>query len=96
MHRTYQLEISPAAKRDLKKIPSPVQNKIVFEHLPKIQDEPYSNSEPLIGALKGERSYHFGRKPEYRIIYYIEDDSITVTIIGTREGIYKRAKRRKK
>ena len=71
MHRTYQLEISPAAKRDLKKIPSQVQNKIVFEHLPKIQDEPYSNSGPLIGALKGERSYHFGRKPEYRIIYYL-------------------------
>jgi len=96
MHRTYQLEISPAAKRDLKKMPSPVRNKIVFEHLPKIQDEPYLNSEPLIGALKGERSYHFGRKPEYRIIYYIEDDLITATIIGTREGIYKRAKRRKK
>jgi mRNA-degrading endonuclease RelE of RelBE toxin-antitoxin system len=70
MHRTYQLEISPATKRDLKKIPSQVKNKIVFEHLPKIQDEPYSNSVPLIGALKGERSYHFGRKPEYRIIYY--------------------------
>jgi len=96
MHRTYQLEISPAAKRDLKKMPGQVQKKIVFEHLPKIQDKPYLNSEPLIGALKGERSYHFGRKPEYRIIYYIEDDSITVTIIGTREGIYKRAKRRKK
>jgi mRNA-degrading endonuclease RelE of RelBE toxin-antitoxin system len=48
MHRTYRLEISPAAKRDLKKVPGPVHNKIVFEHLPKIQDKPYSNSEPLI------------------------------------------------
>ena len=96
MHRTYRLEISPAAKRDLKKVPGPVHNKIVFEHLSKIQDKPYSNSEPLIGALKGERSYHFGRKPEYRIIYYIDNDLITVTIIGTREGIYKRAKRRKR
>ncbi len=96
MHKTYQLEISPAAKRDLKKLPNQVQKKIVFEHLPNIQDEPYFSSEPLIGTLKGERSYHFGRKPEYRIIYYLEDDLITVTIIGTREGIYKRAKRRKR
>jgi mRNA interferase RelE/StbE len=96
MHRTYQLEISPAAKRDLKKLPNPLQKKIVFEHLPKIQEEPYSTSEPLIGTLKGERSYHFGRKPEYRIIYYIEEDLITVTIIGTREGVYKRAKRRRR
>jgi addiction module RelE/StbE family toxin len=96
MHKTYQLEISHAAKRDLKKLPNQVQKKIVFEHLPNIQKEPYFSSELLIGALKGERSYHFERKPEYRIIYYLEDDLITVTIIGTREGIYKRAKRRKR
>ena len=96
MHKTYRLEISPAAKRDLKKLPNQVQKKIVFEHLPNIQKEPYFSSEPLIGALKGERSYHFGRKPEYRIIYCLEDHLITVTIIGTREGIYKRAKRRKR
>ena len=48
MHKTYQLEISPAAKRDLKKLPNQVQKKIVFEHLPNIQDEPYFSSEPLI------------------------------------------------
>jgi len=96
MHKTYRLEISPAAKRDLKKLPGPIQKKIVFEHLPKVEREPYVSSEPLIGTLKGERSYHFGRKPEYRIIYHIEDDLITVTIIGTREGIYKRAKRQKR
>jgi mRNA interferase RelE/StbE len=96
MHKTYQLEISPAAKRDLKKLPNQVQKKIVFEHLPTIQKEPYIRSEPLIGTLKGERSYHFGRKPEYQIIYYLEDNVITVIIIGTREGIYKKAKRRKR
>jgi len=96
MHKTYQLEISPAAKRDLKRLPNEVQKKIVFEHLPNIQKEPYFSSEPLIGTLKGERSYHFGKKPEYRIIYYLEDDVITVIIIGTREGIYKKAKRRKR
>ena len=53
MHKTYQLEISPAAKRDLKKLPNQVQKKIVFEHLPNIQREPYFSSEPLIGTLKG-------------------------------------------
>jgi mRNA-degrading endonuclease RelE of RelBE toxin-antitoxin system len=46
--------------------------------------------------LKGERAYSFGNRPEYRIIFYVEAHSITVTIMGTREGIYKRAKRRKK
>jgi len=49
---------------------------------------------PLVGVLYKERSYHFGRKPEFRIIYSIEDNLITVTLIGTRESIYKKAKRR--
>jgi len=100
MRKTYQLELSPAAKRDLERLTNNIQKEIVFKHLPEIVKDPFSTSGPLlgtlIGTLKGERSYHFGRKPEYRIIFYLENDLITVTIIGTREGIYKRAKRRKK
>ncbi len=96
MPKNYHLELAPAAKRDLKRLPLDIQHKIVFTYLPALQTAPYTLSEPLVGTLKGERAYHFGRKPEYRIIFYIEDDCITVTIIGTREGIYKRAKRRKK
>ena len=92
----YQLELSPAAKRDLKKLPNEIQKSIVFEHLASILENPFLSSKPLVGALKGERAYHFGRNPEYRIIYFVEQNLITVTIIGTRENIYKRAKRRKK
>jgi len=91
----YAIELSPAARRDLKRLPLEIQRDIVFIHLPAIQGDPYKAGEPLRGVLKGERSYHFGRKPEYRIIYFVEGNSIIVTIIGTREGIYKRAKRRK-
>ena len=90
------LELSPAAKRDLKKLPNDVQREILFTHLPVIKDDPYFTGIPLHGALEGERCYHFGRKPEYRIIYLIKDGLITVTIIGTREGIYKRAKRHRR
>lgn len=68
----------------MKKLPQRVQEEIVFEHPPSIRNEPYSSSDPLVGTLKGERSYHFGRNPEYRIIYYVENDLVTVTIIGTR------------
>jgi len=95
MPKRYKLELSPAAGRDLKRLPLSIQKDIVFKHLPEITKYPFSKTNPLVGTFKGERSYHFGRKPEYRIIFYVEDDLITVTIIGTREGIYKRAKRRK-
>lgn len=92
----YALELSPAARRDLKRLPLEIQGDIVFIHLPAIQADPYKAGERLRGVLKGERSYHFGRKPEYRVVYFVEGNLITVTIIGTREGIYKRAKRRKR
>jgi mRNA-degrading endonuclease RelE of RelBE toxin-antitoxin system len=52
MHRTYRPEVSPAAERDLRKVPRPVQEQIVFEHLPRIQDDPYLYGKPLIGKLK--------------------------------------------
>ena len=95
MPKPYRIELSPAAKRDLKGLPLSIQKDIVFKHLPELIKDPSLKAKPLVGALKGERSYHFGRKPEYRIIFYIEETLITVTIIGTREGIYKKAKRRK-
>ncbi len=95
MDASYRLELSPAAHRDSKRLPKETQREIVMTHLPIIQAEPYASSLPLTGTLRGERSYHFGRKPEYRIIFYLDGQLIVVTIIGTREGVYKRAKRRK-
>jgi mRNA-degrading endonuclease RelE of RelBE toxin-antitoxin system len=91
----YQLELSPAAQRDLKSLPQTIQREIVFNHLPVIREQPYHAGKPLAGALHKERSYHFGRRPEHRIIYFIEGPMITVTVIGSREGIYKKAKRRR-
>ena len=91
----YELELSPAAKRDLKSLPLKVQRNIALHHLSIIKEKPYQVGKPLVGALHKERSYHFGRKPEYGIVYFIEEKLITVTLIGTREGIYKKAKRRR-
>jgi len=96
MKKSYKLELSSAAERDLKRLTMSVQKDIVFNHLPIIEDDPIANSKPLTGAMKGERSYHFGRQPEYRIIFYIENKIVTITTIGSRENIYKRAKRRGK
>lgn len=91
----YMLELSPAAVRDLKSLPVNIQKEIVIKHLPIIRNNPFQVGRPLVGALHGERSYHFGRKPEYRAVYFVEGKTITVTLLGTREGIYKKARRRK-
>jgi mRNA-degrading endonuclease RelE of RelBE toxin-antitoxin system len=91
----YELVLSPAAKRDLKGLPASIQRDIATVHLVRIANKPYEAGKPLVGALRRERSYHFGRKPEYRIVYSIEETLITVTLIGSREGLYKKAVRRK-
>lgn len=67
MQAARDLLLSQAAQRDLKKLPRNIQKEIVCSHLPKIQ----ANAEvgvPLVGVLKGERAYHFGHRPEYRIV----------------------------
>lgn len=92
----YHLELSPAATRDLKKLPKAIQEEVVRVHLPAIAGNPYETGRPLLGALRKERSFHFGRNPEYRIIYLLDENLITVTLIGTREGLYKKAVRRKR
>jgi mRNA-degrading endonuclease RelE of RelBE toxin-antitoxin system len=37
----FKLLISPAAHRDLKKLPVDVQTKVVYEHLPAIERDPF-------------------------------------------------------
>jgi mRNA-degrading endonuclease RelE of RelBE toxin-antitoxin system len=91
----YKLELSTAAMRDLKSLPFNIQKDIAMHHLPIVKAHPYQTGRPLVGAFHKERSYHFGRKPEYRILYFIEKNVITVTLIGSREGIYKKAKKRR-
>jgi mRNA-degrading endonuclease RelE of RelBE toxin-antitoxin system len=92
---SYELDLSTAAERDLKALPERIQKDVIMAHLPAIKENPFIKGKPLSGVLHNERSYHFGRRPEYRIVYYIEGNIITVTVIGTREGIYKKAKKRK-
>ncbi len=48
MPKKYTLELSPAAKRDLKRLPLSVQKNIVFTHLPAIEADSLSTSMPLL------------------------------------------------
>jgi len=91
----FTLELLPAARRDLKNLPRSIQAEIASTHLPKIEANPFDAGSPLHGNLKGNLSYHFKTKnTQYRIIYFVDDNLITVTIIGTRDNIYKQAERR--
>jgi addiction module RelE/StbE family toxin len=93
---TYQIVAAPAAQRDLKRLPAQVRRAVVDIHLPQIAATPRSVGEPLHGDLKGFWSYHFGHRPEYRILYTIDAvaEVISVIFVGTRENAYGEARRR--
>ena len=90
----YRVEFDTAAERDLKELPREVRREIYDIHLPKIQADPNATGEQLHGDLAGFRSYHFGHRPEYRMLYKITDDLVVIWIVDTRESVYKKAKRR--
>ncbi|MBI3950913.1 MAG: type II toxin-antitoxin system RelE/ParE family toxin [Acidobacteria bacterium] len=93
---SYRVELAPAAERDIKKLPPPVRREVINVHLPRIANDPRWRGSPLHGEFVDYWSYHFGHRPEYRIIYSVEEDIVTVMIvlIGARENIYKRLRRR--
>ena len=93
----YRIIPSSAAQRDLKKLPLQVRRVVFDKHLPKIAADPWTAGERLHGDLRGFWSYHLGHRPEYRILYTVEDKDKVVLIIfvGTRENAYEEARRRR-
>jgi addiction module RelE/StbE family toxin len=85
----WRVTITESAVRDLRRLPSQVQDEIAQRHIPAIAQNPYAGK-PLKGAFKGVRAYRFGHHPEYRILYRIVGDEVRIVQIGKREDIYRR------
>lgn len=84
---TYQIEITPAAKRQIKKLSKDVQQ-LVIERLEQLAEIP----RPL-GVLKmeGEESLYRIRVGDYRIIYEIQDKVLLIIVVkvGHRSSVYR-------
>lgn len=88
-------EVKESLEKDINQLPARVQDAIESKHIPKIAADPYAVSEPLHGNLRGLRSYHFGREPEYRMVYYIRENRIIVIAVGPHNQAYRRARYRR-
>lgn len=91
----HEIEFSTAARREFKRLPKNVQDALLDEHLPQVEAFPHTAGSPLSGPLRGQLSYHFGHHPEYRVIYKVIGNKVLISTLGTREEVYKRAKRRR-
>ncbi len=83
----YQVILTRSALKELSKIPNTYYI-LIREHLLHLQDDPF----PL-GAikLKGSVNEYRLRVGQYRILFVVEHDILTVTVIriGHRKDVYK-------
>ncbi|HEY9782010.1 MAG TPA: type II toxin-antitoxin system RelE/ParE family toxin [Leptolyngbyaceae cyanobacterium] len=84
---TYEVEITPAAKRQIKKLTKSIQQLIV-ERLEELVDNPRP---PGIVKMEGEENLYRVRVGDYRIIYEIQDSVLLIVVVkvGHRGNVYR-------
>lgn len=93
----FLVQFTNPCKKDFKKLPAGHQGLIEEIHLPQIQNDPYEAGERLKGIFRMYWKYKFVFKSvDYRIIYQIQKNQliIVLVLIGTRENLYKKLRRR--
>jgi mRNA interferase RelE/StbE len=84
---SYKVEILRGALKQLKKIPSELQERIQIK-IDDLATEPRPNG---VKKLKGKENAYRIRVGDYRVIYDIFDDILVVNVVevGHRKNIYK-------
>jgi mRNA interferase RelE/StbE len=84
---SYQVEITPFAQRQIKKLSPDIQSQII-EKLEALAEEPRPAG---VKKLQGEDNLYRVRSGDYRIIYEIQDDILLILVakVGHRRDIYK-------
>jgi len=87
MTARYQIELTPAARRDLKSVPARVRKQIDKQILA-LAENPYP---PGSKKLRGVEGLHRVRVGDYRILYIVEAKRLVVVIvtIGHRRDVYR-------
>lgn len=83
----YQVELTPAAQRQLKSFDKQMQRQLLAR-VARLSDNPRPNG---VEKLKGAEDLYRIRSGNYRIIYTINDKQLLVLIvrIGDRKEVYK-------
>jgi mRNA interferase RelE/StbE len=84
---SYAVEIAPAARRQIKKLPNDIQKKVV-EKLEELALEPRPDG---VKKLEGSDDLYRVRLGKYRIIYEIQDGLLLVTVVKVkhRKNVYR-------
>lgn len=87
---SYSVELSPRAKRDIKKL-SPAMQKSVITKLKELADNPFPQG---VTKLSHQDQIYRVRIKDMRILYRVHDAELKVLVllVGKRKDIYKRLK----
>lgn len=86
-----KIEFSKSVAKDIAKFPAKIQRQIAL----KIHELRENKTQTDVAYLKGHAPYKRATSGEYRIIFYIKDETVFVDFIGKRNDseIYKKLKR---
>lgn len=76
----YHLVVSPTAKKELKRLPKRIMERIV-EAIDNLAENPRPHGSLKLEGSQNQYRIHVG---DYRVIYAIEDNVLTVLIIRVR------------
>ncbi len=84
---TYEVEITPAAKRQIKKLTKSIQQLIV-KRLEELVENPRP---PGVLKMEGEENLYRVRVGDYRIIYQVQDRMLLIVVVkvGHRGNVYR-------
>jgi mRNA interferase RelE/StbE len=84
---TYRLEFLAAARRDLKRLPKPIQVRIAEA----VRDLAENPRPPGVKKMAGEPNAWRLRVGDYRVVYEIHDGRLLILVIrlGHRKDIYR-------
>lgn len=85
---TYQVELAPAAQRQIKKLPTDVSRRII-QRLEELKLEPRP-AKAL--KLEGEKDLYRVRVGDYRVVYQVRDDVLLILVVKVkhRRDVYKK------
>jgi len=86
---TYAVELTPAARRQLRKLDPPIQRRLVAR-MEALADDPRPDGVVKLTAV--EPPAYRVREGDWRIVYRVEDDLLLVVVVrvGHRSEVYVR------
>lgn len=84
---TYQVEIAPAAKRQIKKLVNQTQE-LIIQRLQELAENPRPHG---VLKMEGNENLYRVRVGDYRIIYQIQDRTLLIVVVkvGHRGDVYR-------